>query len=201
MNVQKSAEAALYSRGESRVSGDMLPKWEYSRQYDPRYGHGISQAEGAVKLGQNMPTLREAYPLAADFEFSEEFYRKNGRLLIDAEPFITRTHTAFSNLPLGDSIETYHGKKFIVDRSNGSIEWYFPLTDGFLADKDVKLTDSGKLFVVENNYEVKEIGKNAYMTEIKNPPKDLKVDDAPPRDFAAIAKLSILFGLDGARLA
>lgn len=152
----------------------------------------VTQPEVALNYGLRSATLGQVLPFLA----KDELYSKYKDTLGLALPFATKTHTAFTKIPLSDSIQTDGNELYLVDKSDG-IEWRFPIHPDLLEKHEIKMSDSKLLFVVENNYTVRQDRPNSYTTVIENPLQDVRLAPIPEEGWTTADKLPVLFG-DGA---
>ena len=127
-----------------------------------------------------MPTLGEALSLFVA-----------NREILYLKSIATRTHTAFSQIPLGEAIQKDGREQFLVHSLDG-ITWRFPAPEDFLRFNNIKLSDSGILFMVENFWHMRKDGENQYTTVIPNPRRDIEAVVLPEdRSATTTSKLKI----------
>jgi len=129
------------------------------------YGKGGATAFQALsKYGQKMLSLSELYPLFGNKNLRAE----NAGILRDTVPVWTRTHVVLSKRPLAESIQKDGQKTFLFEKSDFEDDaWYCQIPDELLKNRDI-MKMPNILFKFENGYEVKEIGKNQYLTIIRD---------------------------------
>lgn len=108
----------------------------------------LTAPEALLKFGSKMLSLPEAYPF---FRYKYDNEEKNTAW--------TKTHVAFSRLPLGDSIQKDEGRLFLVGTCN-QITWRFEISEKFISDA------SDILFIIDEGYVAHKDGKNSYTTLI-----------------------------------
>lgn len=156
---------------------------------------GVTQAIALMRYGGSLPKLGQLYPFFAD----RALFERHKDFLLASRPFVSRTHVAFSRMPLGDSIEQDGKDQFLVDRSGGAV-WRFQLDSEYLKSKNIPLSQKGVIFAAEKGYKVRLDGPGQYTTLIKNPFECLGSFNLPAANCRGdTSEFPLLFGENGAR--
>ena len=179
---------------------------------------GVTAMAGACKYAGRMPTLRQAAP----FFLNDGLWKANETILQQIRPIITNTHTAVSRVPLSASLVTSANigdflKKEtlfkppsetimrVVEESKGQFmleifkdgAWLFPISPEFLDAQKIRMSDSGRLFVVESNFTVIYEGSGCYRTAMENPLRDMQAGFMATKLRTSTGEHPILFGEGG----
>lgn len=153
------------------------------------FNGGILGVAAAInEFGPRIATIGEIHP-----------FMVHGKQQDDQGPFgataIGRTHTVFVRAPLEEELVKDGRYQYIVSeitsgKSRG--EWRFPITQKFLNENHIGLSDSGLLFVVDS-FGLRQEGKLSFTTTVRNPMQDLRVG---PAKEDLTGQLTALFGAD-----
>ncbi len=179
---------------------------------------GITKMEAYLKHGERMPILRQIAPFFLD----DKLWKENKKLLDTLRPITSGTHTAVVRIPLSDALVSpanigdflkkdsvfnppvenilrvveERRERFILELFKGGA-WLFPISAEFLDMNRIRLTDTGRLFVVESGLKLIDEGAGCYRTEIDAPLQNLGVGSIRTKFHTNTGEHPLFFGEGG----
>ena len=158
---------------------------------DSRGVSGVNAPSALLQYGKQMLSLSEIYPYFGNDARSKENAGILGRIV----PVWTKTHVVLSKRPLIETIQKIDGKHFLLDESHQNFDqpvWYCQIPSIFLENPAIMGLKS-VFFTFETGYEIKEIGRNKYLTTITDS-SAVRISSIPEEGWAQTKELPFLFG-------